>query len=104
VQFPLARVCVNPQCRATDTQQPHRLADSTGRVKTFTEDWQAFAPRPPYVYGNVEFAEGGNLLMEFTDVEPGELAVGDPVRFEFRIKDEDRARGFRRYFWKATRV
>ena len=104
VQFPLARVCVNPQCRATDTQQPHRLADSTGRVKTFTEDWQAFAPRPPYVYGNVEFAEGGNLLMEFTDVESGELAVGDPVRFEFRIKDEDRARGFRRYFWKATRV
>lgn len=104
VQFPLSRVCVNPSCRATDTQEPHRLADSTGRVKTFTEDWQAFAPRPPYVYGNVEFAEGGNLLMEFTDVEPGELAVGDPVRFEYRIKDEDRARGFRRYFWKATRA
>lgn len=104
VQFPLARVCVNPGCRSTDTQQPHRLAESCGHVKTFTEDWQAFAPRPPYVYGNVEFAEGGNLLMEFTDVEPGELAVGDPVRFEFRIKDEDRVRGFRRYFWKAARV
>lgn len=102
VQFPLARVCVNPGCRATDTQVPHRLADSRGRVKSFTEDWQAYAARPPYVYGNVEFSEGGNLLMEFTDVETGGLKVNDSVRFVYRIKDEDRARGFRRYFWKAT--
>lgn len=102
VQFPLARICVNPECRATDTQLRHRLADSKGRVKSFTEDWQAYAARPPYLYGNVEFAEGGNLLMEFTDVEPGELKVNDAVRFVYRIKDEDRARGFRRYFWKAT--
>jgi hydroxymethylglutaryl-CoA synthase len=102
IQFPQSRVCVNPGCRATDTQVPHRLADSTGRVKSFTEDWQAYAARPPYVYGNVEFAEGGNLLMEFTDVETGGVKVNDAVRFVYRIKDEDRARGFRRYFWKAT--
>jgi uncharacterized OB-fold protein len=50
----------------------------------------------------VEFAAGGNLLMEFTDVEPGTLKVNDTVRFVYRIKDEDHARGFRRYFWKAT--
>lgn len=104
VQFPQARVCVNPQCRVTDSQQPHRLADSIGRVKTFTEDWQAYTARPPYIYGNVEFAEGGNLLMEFTDIESGDLKVNDAVRFVFRIKDDDRARGFRRYFWKATKV
>jgi len=104
VQFPQSRVCVNPECRATDTQVPHRLADSSGRVKSFTEDWQAYAARPPYAYGNVEFGEGGNLLMEFTDVEPGELKVNDAVRFVYRIKDDDRARGFRRYFWKATPV
>ncbi len=102
VQFPQARVCVNPECRATDTQVAHRLAESQGRVKSFTEDWQAYAARPPYLYGNVEFAEGGNLLMEFTDIQPGELKVNDAVRFVYRIKDEDRARGFRRYFWKAT--
>jgi len=104
VQFPRTRVCVNPECRATDTQTPHRLADSSGTVKTFTEDWQAYSVRPPCVYGNVQFAEGGNLLMEFTDLEAGELKVGDPVRFVFRIKDEDRTRAFRRYFWKATRT
>jgi 3-hydroxy-3-methylglutaryl CoA synthase len=102
VQFPQSRVCVNPECRVTDAQVPYRLAESQGRVKSFTEDWQAYAARPPYIYGNVEFAEGGNLLMEFTDVESGALKVHDAVRFVYRIKDEDRARGFRRYFWKAT--
>ena len=104
VQFPRSRVCVNPDCRATDTQRPYRLAEARGRVKTLTEDWQAYAARPPYVYGNIEFAEGGNLLMEVTDIDSGELKVNDAVRFVFRIKDEDRARGFRRYFWKATKV
>ena len=103
VQFPPTRVCVNPECRATDTQREHPLAGSTGRVKSFTEDWQAYAPRPPAMYGNIEFAEGGNLLMEFTDVEAGKLAVGDALRFVYRIKDVDRQRGFRRYFWKATK-
>jgi len=104
VQFPQSRDCVNPECRATDTQVAHRLADSRGRIKSFTEDWQAYSARPPYSYGNVEFTEGGNLLMEFTDVEPGELKVNDGVRFVYRVKDDDRTRGFRRYFWKATPV
>lgn len=104
VQFPRSRVCVNPDCRRTDTQDSHRLADSGGTVKTFTEDWQAYSQRPPYVYGNVNFTEGGNLLMEFTDLDPGELAVGDPVRFVLRIKDQDPLRRYRRYFWKAVKA
>ena len=103
VQFPPSRVCVNPECRATDTQRDYPLSNSAGRVKTFTEDWQAYSPRPPYVYGNIEFAEGGNLFMEITDGEPGALAVGDRVRFVFRVKDVDRQRNFRRYFWKAAK-
>jgi 3-hydroxy-3-methylglutaryl CoA synthase/uncharacterized OB-fold protein len=102
VQFPPSRVCVNPACRQTDTQEPHRLADSVGRIKTFTEDWLAYSARPPLIYGNVEFAEGGNAFIEFTDFAPGEARVGAPVRFVFRLKDVDRLRGFRRYFWKAA--
>jgi len=77
VQFPRSRICVNPDCRVTDAQEPYGLADSRGRVKTFTEDWQAYAARPPYVYGNIEFAEGGNLLMEVTDIDAGELKVNE---------------------------
>lgn len=103
VQFPRMRGCVNPQCRALDSLEAYRLANSSGRVKSFTEDWQAYSPRPPNIYGNVAFEEGGNLLMDFTDLEAGELTVGDAVRFVLRLKDVDRLRGYRRYFWKAVR-
>jgi hydroxymethylglutaryl-CoA synthase len=104
VQFPKSRVCVNPDCRRTDTQGDHRLADTAGRVRSFTEDWQAYTPHPPYIYGNIALEAGGNLLMELTDLEPGELEVGAEVRFVFRVKDIDRRRSYRRYFWKATRA
>jgi len=104
VQFPKSRVCVNPQCRATDTQADHRLAEGFGRVKSFTEDWQAYSPHPPAIYGNVEFEGGGNLLMELTDLDSGEVGVGMRVGFAFRIKDVDTVRGFKRYFWKAVQV
>jgi hydroxymethylglutaryl-CoA synthase len=104
VQFPKSRVCVNPECRATDTQADHPLALKTGKVKSFTEDWQAYSPRPPAIYGNVEFEGGGNLLMELTDVDAGEVGVGMRVGFAFRIKDVDALRSFKRYFWKAVQV
>jgi hydroxymethylglutaryl-CoA synthase len=104
VQFPLARACVNPECRAFDTQDPVQLAEKHGRVKTFTEDWLAVTRSPPHVYGNVELDGGGNVFIEFTDVRPGEAHAGLAVRFVFRIKDFDGVRGFRRYFWKATPV
>ncbi len=104
LQFPKSRVCVNPDCRLTDTQSDHRLAELTGRVKSFTEDWQAYSPRPPAIYGNIEFEGGGNLLMELTDVDPGEVAVGMRVGFAFRVKDVDPLRSFKRYFWKAVQV
>ncbi len=102
IQFPRSQACVNPDCRAFGTQEDHALAESTARVKTFTEDWLAFTRAPPLVYGNVTFDVGGNLYTEFTDTLPGELAIGMPVRFAFRVKDFDSTRAFRRYAWKAT--
>jgi hydroxymethylglutaryl-CoA synthase len=104
VQFPRSRACVNPACRALDTQQPHPLAGTIGTVKTFTEDWLAVTRSPPHVYGNVALEGGGNVFAEFADTAAGELQVGTPVRFVFRIKDFDAVRGFHRYFWKATPV
>ena len=41
-------------------------------------------------------------MIDFTDVDAGALAVGQPMRMMFRIKDIDSQRGFRRYFWKAA--
>lgn len=102
LQFPPTRICV--KCGEEGTQAPRRMADMTGRVRSFTEDWLAYTPRPPLVFGNVGFADGANVMMEFTDVEPGDLEVGLPVCMRFRIKDIDDRRHFRRYFWKPVPV
>jgi uncharacterized OB-fold protein len=102
VQFPKTRVCVNPNCQAEETQEDHPFADMAASIKTFTEDNLAFSPNPPLQYGNVGFAEGGNVYMDLTDFEPGSISVGQSVKMAFRIKDFDDKRGFRRYFWKAA--
>jgi 3-hydroxy-3-methylglutaryl CoA synthase len=101
VQFPRSSACVTPECRAFDTQVDHPLAETHGRVKSFTEDWLAYTARPPFVYGNVALEGGGNAFIEFADTMAGELAIGREVEFVFRIKDVDRLRRFHRYFWKA---
>jgi 3-hydroxy-3-methylglutaryl CoA synthase len=100
-QFPKSRRCVNPACGALDAQTDYRFADRRGAVKSFTEDWMAFTREPPLLYGNVSFEGGGNVFMEMCDFAPGEVAIGSPVRMNFRIKDIDAPRGFHRYFWKA---
>jgi 3-hydroxy-3-methylglutaryl CoA synthase len=100
VQFPRSRVCVNPECRKTDTQAPYRLAGARGRIRSYTEDWLAATVDPPLQYGSIELEGGARLFAEFTDCEPGTLATGREVELCFRIKDVDRRRGFVRYFWK----
>ena len=104
-QFPKTNVCVNPNCQASDTQQPYPFADKRAQLRSFTADSLTYSPSPPAYYGMVQFAEGGRAMLDFTDVDPGaELAVGDSMRMMFRIKDYDHKRGFRRYFWKATPI
>lgn len=104
VQFPKAGVCVNPACRAQGTQVAISLADTKAQVMSHTTDFLAYTPHPPFQFGHVDFAGGARVLMEFADADPGELSVGLPLRMVYRIKDLDRQRGFRRYFWKATPV
>ncbi|MEM7359324.1 MAG: zinc ribbon domain-containing protein [Pseudomonadota bacterium] len=98
--FPPARVCVN--CHATDQMSDYPFADKVATVKSFTEDWQTATPSPPMCYGNVEFEGGGNAFLELSDVPLGSLQVGDQLAMQFRIKDFDDKRGFRRYFWKPV--
>jgi uncharacterized OB-fold protein len=78
----------------------HKVA----RVKSFTEDWQAATPAPPMTYGNIEFEGGGNAFLEMTDVLPQSMHVGQALTMQFRIKDFDDQRGFRRYFWKPAPI
>lgn len=104
VQFPRTQLCVNPDCRAQDTQEPTSLADVPARVLSHTSDFLAYTPNPPFQFGHIDFEGGGRVLMEFADTDPAELRVGLPLRMVYRVKDFDRNRGFRRYFWKATPV
>ncbi|MFK8016647.1 MAG: 3-hydroxy-3-methylglutaryl CoA synthase [Gammaproteobacteria bacterium] len=98
--FPSARICV--ACGATDRMSDYPFARRQGRLKTFTEDWQAFSPSPPLCYGNVSFEGGGNAFMALTDIEPGDAHIDMPLMMQFRIKDFDDRRGFRRYFFKGV--
>ncbi len=101
-QFPRSRVCVNPNCGAFDSQEPHGFADKIGRVNSYTTDRLTYSPDPPACYGMIQFDEGGRWMMDFTDIDADSLAVGQPMRMMFRVKDVDQQRGFRRYFWKAA--
>lgn len=100
VQFPKGRYCVNPDCNVLDQQDDHGFAESPARVMSYTADLLTYSPDPPAFYGMVEFAEGGRMLADFSDVD--QVEVGTPMRMAFRIKDVDPTRGYQRYFWKAV--
>jgi hydroxymethylglutaryl-CoA synthase len=102
LQFPRTNICVNPNCNAVHTQEPYPFADQIGRINSFTADRLTYSPDPPACYGMIQFEAGGRVMIDFTDVDADSLAVGQPMRMMFRIKDIDAQRGFRRYFWKAA--
>lgn len=103
-QFPASRICVAPDCGGIDTQEPYGFSERIGTINSYTADLLTYAPNPPACYGQVVFKEGGRWMMDFTDIEAGDLAVGLPMRMVFRIREIDNQRGFRRYFWKAAPV
>jgi len=102
VQFPRGNVCVNPNCGKTRTQEDHPMSDAAAKIQSWTADNLTYTPDPPHHFGMVVFEDGGRLMADFTDVDPGTLDVGTSVRMAFRVKDYDERRGFRRYFWKAV--
>ncbi len=104
LQYPKTHICVNPNCGALDTQDDQPFADAAATVVTWSADWLTFTPDPPAHYGMVQFDGGGRLMADFTDADPGAFDVGTKMRMVFRLRDIDRARGFRKYFWKAAPV
>ena len=102
VQYPRTRACVSPNCGAFNSQDPHPFAEIPAKVQSWTADNLTYSPDPPAHFGMVVFDEGGRLMADMTDVAPGEVAVGMPVRMVFRRRAVDDKRGFIKYFWKAT--
>jgi 3-hydroxy-3-methylglutaryl CoA synthase len=103
VQFPQLAYCVTPTCHAHREEFDQvPLPDVPAKVLTYTADWLSYHPAPPLYVGFVQFENGARLLMETVDVGSAGLEVGTPLRVVHRIKDVDKARGYPRYFWKAT--
>ena len=103
-QFPRTRICVNPNCKAVDSQDPYSFADQQGTVLSWSADFLTYSLSPPNHYGMITFADGGRLMTDITDVEQGQIDSGTKVKMVFRVKDRDEKRGFVRYFWKAMPV
>jgi len=101
-QFPRSRICVNPNCGATDSQDPYGFSEREGTVLSWSADFLSYSPAPPNHYGMITFAEGGRMMADITDVDQGDVESGRKMRMVFRIKDFDEKRHFRRYFWKAA--
>ena len=78
------------------------LAEQRGSVTTFTIDKLAYSPSPPVVFAVVDFDDGERLPVELTDVDAGEVAIGQRVEMTFRRLFT--ADGIANYFWKARPV
>jgi 3-hydroxy-3-methylglutaryl CoA synthase len=102
LQFPKTKICVNPNCNAFHSQEDHPFAEMRGDIMSYTADMLTYSPDPPQHFGMIKFAEGGRMMMDFTDVDAGKVEVGQKMRMVFRVKDYDDKRKFTRYFWKAA--
>jgi len=103
-QFPVQRVCVNPDCGGIDQMEDYSFADKTGQIVSYTGDMLAASQNPPTAYGAIEFEGGGKNYFEFTDCDLSDLSVGTKVTMSFRRKYKDKKRDVSGYFWKATPV
>lgn len=98
--LPPVRVCVS--CGAVDEMASEPMADVEGVVATSTIDRLAFSLSPPVVAAVIDFAGGGRLQCEMTDVDPAAVRIGDRVEMTFRRLFT--ADGVHNYFWKARPV
>ncbi len=100
-QYPVQRVCVNPECGAIDEMEDYSFQNRKGTIFTFTADSLAASLDPPAIYGIVDFDGGGRFWFDFTDCDAQSLSVGLPVEMVLRRKCLDTARGQHVYFWFA---
>lgn len=103
-QYPVQRVCVNPECGAIDEMEPYRFSDRKGKVFSFTGDLLAFTPHPPGIYALVDFDGGGRFWFDVTDCDLDPMTIDMPVALTFRRRYVDEKSGIVGYFWKAVPI
>jgi hydroxymethylglutaryl-CoA synthase len=95
--LPPQRVCV--KCGAVDQMREERFADTSCKVATYTLDYLAYTLQPPVVAAIVDYAGGGRLSCELTDVDPKAVKIGNELEMTFRRLYT--GQGVHNYFWKA---
>ena len=104
-QFPLQRICVNPDCGAVDHMEEYRFSDREATLFTYTADSLACTPSPPAFYGIANFDGGGRYWFDLTDVEFDDVKVGMKIQMSFRKKYvDDKFLESHIYFWKMIPV
>ena len=97
VQFPQQRVCET--CFTKDEFDRYRLSDKVGKVLTYTFDFFFPTPDPPTVVTICEI-DGARVHIQLVNIDPKEVALDQPVEFEFRRIHLSGGRP--NYYWKAT--
>jgi 3-hydroxy-3-methylglutaryl CoA synthase len=95
VQFPKRYICYKCGSNGMEDVKLSR----TGKVFTFTMEMAVATPDPPVINIILDFDSGGRLLLQMTDCNPGEVAIGMPVELTFR--KFYKGNHFYNYFWKA---
>lgn len=102
VQFPKSSIPINPSLDSPELLEDVRLADETAKIVSLTSDRLNFTPDPPFTFGLVQFENGARVMMEFTEASKNGFGLGEIVKMSLRIKNQDKSRGYRSYFWKAV--
>ena len=86
----LRRHAINP-ARPLRTLPPRHAASGRGRVASFTwvERGPSAAFREPYMLALIDLDEGVRLMMNILDAQPDAIAIGDPVRIVFEVRQPD---------------
>ena len=99
VHFPPRLVC--RQCKGRKFSKTVLAQD--GVVDTFTVIRVApsgFGDEAPYAVGIIRLADGVKITAQIVDCDVETLAIGDPVRLEFRRVQQDGASGILCYGYK----
>lgn len=103
VFFPPRQVCNN--CRGREFKDVHLSPEGT--VETFTIIRVApsgFEDEAPYAVGIVKLEDDVKITAQISDCEPDDIKVGDKVKIEFRLVQEDGESGILCYGYKFVPV
>jgi uncharacterized OB-fold protein len=98
VQYPAQRVCV--KCQALDRSESVRIADSGGRLFSYSMDYVANTPDVPLLHGVVDFDLGGRAMMMVTDRDLEQVRIG--MKLDLTFRKFAVADGIHTYLWKAA--